>query len=126
MSTAIATEEAKDSKFSIEIKVTADGTCLRLSTDVKSLGITLHQHLRLKKQVSSILKYGYFHLRNISFISRYVDMDSTKLLVNSSVTSRLNYGNAILYGLPAKEINRLQRLQNCAARLVTKTKQHEH
>ena len=93
---------------------------------MKSLGITLDQQLGLKKQVSSILKSGYFHLRNISFIYRYLDMDTTKLLVNSLVTSRLDYGNAILYGLPAKQVKRLQRLQNCVARLITKTKQHQH
>ena len=93
---------------------------------MKSLGITLDQHLGIKKQVSSILKSGYCHLRNISFISRYLDMDTIKLLVNSLVTSRLDYAIAILYGLPAKQIKRLQRLQHCAARLVTKTKQHEY
>ena len=87
---------------------------------MKSLGITLDQQLGLKKQVSSILKSGYFHLRNISFIYRYLDMDTTKLLVNSLVTSRLDYGNAILYGLPAKQVKRLQRLQNCVARLCSK------
>ena len=83
-----------------DLKVTADDTCLRLSTDVKSLGITLDQHLGLNKQVHSILKSSYFHLRNISFVSWYLDMDTTKL-VNSLVTSRLDYGNAIRYGLPA-------------------------
>ena len=92
---------------------------------MKSLGITLDQHLGLKKQVFFDFKSGCFHLRNISFISWFLDMDTTKLLVNALVTSRLDYDNAILYGLPAKRIKRLQRLQNCAARLVTKTKQHE-
>jgi len=42
------------------------------------------------------------------------------------VTSRLDYGNALLYGLPASAIQRLQRIQNTAARVVTRRKKHDH
>ena len=42
------------------------------------------------------------------------------------VTSRLDYCNYILAGLPITEIERLQRVQNCAARLIMKKKKHDH
>lgn len=40
--------------------------------------------------------------------------------------SRLNYRKSILYSLPKQELNRFQRIQNTAARLITGTKQYEH
>jgi hypothetical protein len=45
-------------------------------------------------------------------------------LVNSLVTSQLDYGNVMLYGLPVNITNKLQRVQNTAARLISRTKKH--
>ena len=42
------------------------------------------------------------------------------------MNSRLDYGNALLYGLPASVIQRLQRIQNTAAIVVTRRKKHDH
>lgn len=42
------------------------------------------------------------------------------------VITHLDHCNGILYGLPEKEISKLQRVQNSAARLVTGTRRYEH
>ena len=54
------------------------------------------------------------HLHNISHIRRYLTIDATKTLVHAFVTSTLDYGNALLIGLPRDQISKLQRIQKMA------------
>jgi len=82
--------------------------------------------MSLNHHISSIVKTSSFHLRNIGLIRKYLTKDATEQLVHAYVTSRLDMGNSLLYGLPDSQINRLSRLQNIAARIVTRTKPREH
>ena len=47
-------------------------------------------------------------------------------MINALVTARLDYCNAVLYGLPASVTNRMQRLQNMCARMITRTRRSDH
>lgn len=47
-------------------------------------------------------------------------------VIHAFITSRLDYCNSLLVGIEQSEINRLQLLQNAAARLLTGTKKFEH
>ena len=49
-----------------------------------------------------------------------------RTIVHDLVMSRLDYCNAILYGLPDAQLRKLQLVQNSAARLVTGTRRREH
>ena len=46
--------------------------------------------------------------------------------MHSFVSSRLDTFNSMLYGVPKHQLGRLQRVQNAAAKLVTKSKKHDH
>ena len=61
-------------------------------------------------------------IRSIGRIRKYLTDENLKLLVNALVISRLDYCNGILYGLPKRELDKL----NTAARLTTGTKQYDH
>ena len=68
----------------------------------------------------------FFHIRRIAKIRDYLSEESTAVLVHAFVTCRLDYGNAFLYGLPDYLIQRLQAVQNCAARLVKRCPKYAH
>ena len=65
-------------------------------------------------------------LRNIGRIRKYLTAESTKGAVISLVTSRFDYCNGLLCGIPEELICKLQRVQNNATRVVTLTKKHDH
>ena len=59
-----------------------------------------------------------FHLRNIGFLRKYLTYDAAKIIIHAFVISKLDYCNSLLYGLPSNLIQKLQHIQNSAARLV--------
>lgn len=93
---------------------------------VRDLGVLLDRHMSMDKHVNSVCRSARFQLRNISHIRRYLTTDATKSLVHALVTSRIDYCNALLYGLPRTLLNKLQLVQNVSARIVTKTPRCQH
>ena len=56
-------------------------------------------------------------IRFIGRLRKYLSKDHLKMMVNAFITSRLDYCNSlhVYCGLPKREINKLQCVQNCAA-----------
>ena len=92
------------------------------STSVRSLGVTLDRHLQMSEHVNSLCKSAFFSLKNISKIRKFLNHENTERLVHAFISSKIDYCNSILYGLPGEELDKIQRVQNAAARLVTKNK----
>ena len=65
-------------------------------------------------------------IRKISKICQYLDYDTATRLVHALVTSRLDSCNSLLYGLPDKDLAKLQRMQNIAARLICRVSPSRH
>ena len=75
--------------------------------------------LKMGEHVSHILRVGYFQLRLLRAIRKYLTSNVLKILVHVSVISRLDYANAIQYGKADTQIYCLHRLKNYAARVIT-------
>ena len=61
-----------------------------------------------------------FNLIRIIRIRPYLTQEACNVLAIGLVISHLNYANSILMGLPAVDINKLQTVQNIAAKVVLK------
>jgi hypothetical protein len=93
---------------------------------VKNLGVFFDSVLNMDHQIRNITKSCYHQLRNIGHIRPSISESACKTLVCSLVTFRLDYGNALLYGICTSSLTKLQRIQNTAARIITRTKKHDH
>ena len=96
------------------------------NTSVKNLGVIIDSELNFNTHINHVTKIAFFHLRNIARIRDYLSLNDAKTLIHAFVFSRLDYCNALLSGLPKKATDRLQLVQNAAARVLTKTKMREH
>lgn len=73
-----------------------------------------------------ICRTGFYHLRNIAIIRKFLSYKHCEILIHAFVTTRLDYCNSLLSGLPQYLIEKLQYVQNSAARLLTQTRKYEH
>ncbi|KAK3082746.1 hypothetical protein FSP39_004177 [Pinctada imbricata] len=110
------------SEFSISFGV----DIIHQASHVKNLGVIFDKSLNFEKQCNSISRSCYIQLRNIGRVRPFLTEDEAKTLVHALVTSRLDYGNALLHNINSCLINKLQKVQNVAARIVTRTKKREH
>ena len=109
-----------------DFRITVGDTTRIPSSKVRHLGVVFDPSISMTSHISTICRTAYMHLHNISHIRRYLTIDATKALVHAFVTSRLDYWNALLIGLPRDQINKLQRIQNMAARVITFTPRRDH
>ena len=72
----------------------------------------------MSTHINNVSRNVTFHLRNISRIRKYIDQSTCHHAVRSLILSRLDYCNGLLSSVPKCHVNRFQRLQNWAARLV--------
>ena len=80
----------------------------------------------MSDHVKGVCKASYSHLRKLYRIRPCLDLASTESLVHAFITSRLDFCNSLLYGLTQKNLAKLQRIQNAAARLCLRVPRRAH
>ena len=85
---------------------------------LRNLGIFYDNHLSMKAHVNRMCRTSNFQLWIIGQLRKFLDRPTTERLIHAFISSRLDYCNSLLYGLPETEISKLQRVQNSAARLL--------
>ena len=68
--------------------------------------------------ISKTCNSAFYYLYNLRRIRKYLSKDNTKTLIHAFISSRVDYCNSLLYGLPEYQLNKLQRVQNMCARLI--------
>ena len=90
------------------ISVAVGDSDIRPSSCVRNLGAWLDSRMDMEQHVNSVCKSCFGQIRQIDHNRQYLTTDAIKSLVNSLVTSRLDYCNALLSGVTKAILNKLQ------------------
>ena len=101
-----------------EIVINMEGHRIDIQQDIESLGVFLDKKMSMKKQVGLTTSKAFYHLRRISQVRKLLNRSITETLVNTLVTSRLDYCNSLLCSLPNSTMKKMQSVQNAAAKLI--------
>ena len=69
---------------------------------------------------NNVCKLSYYHIRDLCRIRKHLNLDQAKCLASALVSSRLDYCSSLLLGVAVRDMLKLQRVQNCLARVVTR------
>ena len=88
------------------------------SDSVRNLGVIFDSDFSLHKHVSEICKSCFYHIRDLRRIRRHIPLSTAKTISNAQISSRLDYCNSLLNNIAKQDLSKLQRVQNCLARVV--------
>ena len=98
--------------------ITMGNAQIPFKQSVKNLGLTLDCHPTMSAHVSYIARTGFFELRRLASIRRFLTSAATATHVSAFVLSRIDYCNSLLFGSTHDVTYHLQRMQNNAARVI--------
>ena len=96
------------------------------SPSARNIGVVFDAEMSMAAHVHQTCRVCYYHLKNIASIRSCLTEQAAIRLVHSLVVSRLDYANALLFGITDVLIGKLQRVQNYAARLVVRCDRRDH
>ena len=88
------------------------------ASSARNLGTWFDTHLDMGTHITKTYSSAFYYLYNIRHISKYLSRESTEKLVHAFISSRLDYCNSLLYGIPEYQTMKLQRVMNASARLI--------
>jgi len=103
-------------------QIIAAGCTIHVSDRLCLLGVTLDNTLSFDQHVNNIAKNCNYHLQALRHIRASVTDEVAKMMACSIIGSRIDYCNSLFYGMPDRNLNNLQRVQNRPARIVCVTR----
>ena len=84
----------------------------------RNLGTWFDTHLDMGTHITKTCSSAFYYLYNIRHIRKYLSRESAEKLVHAFISSRLDYCNSPLHGIPEYQTLKLQRVMNASARLI--------
>ena len=106
--------------------ITVGNEIIQPKGKARNIGVTFDTTLTMSYHVNDVVKGAFYHLRNIAKIRKYISGHIAEVLIHSFVSSKLDFCNSLFYGLPKYEINKLQNVQNAAARVIACLRKYDH
>ena len=101
------------------LSVNVGDSMITQSSKVRNLEVIFDQFLNFDDHIIVICRSTHFHIRNIDKIGNLLSYDACSTIMHALISCRLDYCNSILYNVPRSKTDRLQRLPNQCARILT-------
>ena len=105
--------------------ISVDGEVIQARKCVRNLGVYMDAEMKMEEHVKHVVRVCYGKLREIASYRKYLTQEVTQTLVQAVIISHIDYANSLLYGISLHLIEKLQRIQNAAARLILGYKKRE-
>lgn len=110
----------------LQIATALETKGLKAKDTVKNLGVLINSELNFSSHVKTLTKSAFYHHKNISKLRGFMSKLDLEKLIHAFISSRVDYCNSLLTGLPKKTIKQLQLIQSAAARVLTRTRRNDH
>ena len=101
--------------------ITVGNSAIMKSSVVRNLGSYIDEKLSINSHINKVCNASFHYLYNIRRVRiNTCRVTPQRLLIHAFVSNHLDYCNRLLYGLPQVQIDKTQRVQNAAARLIFK------
>ena len=99
---------------------------VKSDSSARNLGVIFDSCLDMEQHIKMTTQKAFYHIRKLGKIRKYLDKQTAETVVHAFITSRLDYCNGLLYGIPQNLLRKLQYIHNTAARIVTNTPRRAH
>ena len=103
-----------------------EGTLIAPAHEVRNLGVIFDENLTMNTHIDNLCRSMFATIRSISLNRDFLTTEVTTKLMISLVLSKLDYCNSLLAGLSEFLIHKLQRVQNCAAKIIFRKRKYDH
>ena len=100
--------------------------CVTPKPSIRDIGVVIDETVSMTVHVRRVCQVIYCQICSIAKIRKYLTTAACKTIVQALVMSRVDYGNALLFGLPEMLLHKPQMIQNSASRLVTGAHGRDH
>ena len=104
--------------------VSISGYDIPFSQSARNLGVFIDETLSMDVHIKYLCRILFCQLRRLGKIRPFLSTDAANKLAVSFILTRLDYCNSLLAGLPDNKLNKLQSIQNHAARIVLRKPMH--
>jgi hypothetical protein len=101
------------------------GNTILPSCEARNLGFIFDSSFSFVSQISNTRKNAFYQLKRLQSCKAFIPGHHLSTLVHAFVTSRLDFCNSLYFGLPLKQLEKLQSILTAAAKFITGAKKHD-
>ena len=109
-----------------DIKIRISDNIIEPTDFIRNIGAYFDSKLKGTLHMNRLSSTIYRSIKGITRIRHFLNVNTTKTLIQSLVLSKLDYCNSILLEAPKYNLDKLQHLQNMTCRIILKLHKYKH